>query len=77
MLTVEADGEPRPAIEIATGATIADPFRPIAVLVELLDLRAAQLRQARPSRRRQQLGDGPGLSLQRPSLASPNLGGLR
>src|SRR5215218_2597424 len=37
--------EPQAAIEVATGATVADPFRPTAHLVELLELRAARLRQ--------------------------------
>lgn len=39
------DGEVRAAIAVACGAVIADPFRPTAELVELLRLRAAQLRR--------------------------------
>ena len=39
------------AIEVASGAMIADPFRPTAELVELLGVRAARLR-ASPRRLR-------------------------
>jgi hypothetical protein len=39
------------AIELAGGATIADPFRPTAELVELLGLRAAGLRAPTTRRR--------------------------
>jgi hypothetical protein len=44
VLLAEVDGEAVAAIELAGGATIADPFRPTAALVELLGLRAAGLR---------------------------------
>jgi uncharacterized protein YndB with AHSA1/START domain len=40
VLIAEAGDEPRAAIEIATGAAIADPFRPTAQLVDLLAVRA-------------------------------------
>jgi hypothetical protein len=46
MLIAEVDDEPRAAIHIASGATLADPFRPTADLVELLSLRAARLSRA-------------------------------
>jgi hypothetical protein len=36
----EVGGELWAALEIATGATIADPFRPSGDLVELLELHA-------------------------------------
>lgn len=45
LLIAEVGDEPQAAIEIATGATIADPFRSTADLVELLSLRATWLRQ--------------------------------
>jgi hypothetical protein len=50
MLIAEVAGEPRAAIEIATGKTIADPFRATTHLIELLSLRAATL--AAPARPR-------------------------
>ena len=40
VLIAEVSPEPRAAIEVATGAAIADPFRPTAQLVELLAVRA-------------------------------------
>jgi hypothetical protein len=52
VLVAELGGEPQAAIEIASGATIADPFRANAHLVELLGVRAAQLREANASPRR-------------------------
>ena len=50
VLIAEVGDEALGAIEVASGATIADPFRPTAELVELLSLRAARLRGA-PDRR--------------------------
>jgi len=44
VLIAEVGDEALGAIEVASGATIADPFRPTAELVELLSLRAARLR---------------------------------
>ena len=41
------DGELRAAIAVACGTVVADPFRQTAELVELLGLRAAQLRRRR------------------------------
>lgn len=55
MLIAEVGGEPQAAIEIATGAAIADPFRATRMLVELLDLRAARLRAGADVRRRRWL----------------------
>jgi hypothetical protein len=51
MLIAEVDGEPRAAIHVASGETIADPFRPSTELVELLRLRAARLREPAPAAR--------------------------
>ena len=52
-LLAQVEDETQAAIHVASGATIADPFRPTADLVELLRLRArslrdAQLRDCRP-----------------------------
>ena len=44
ILIAEVDGSVVGAIEVAGGATIADPFRLTAAVVELLGLRAARLR---------------------------------
>jgi len=44
MLIAEVGGEAQAAIDVASGRSIADPFRPTAALVELLSLRAARLR---------------------------------
>jgi hypothetical protein len=55
ILIAEVDDEPRAAIEIATGITVADPFRRTAHLVDLLSLRAAMLRERGGSRRRLRL----------------------
>jgi hypothetical protein len=38
-------GRPVAAVEVRSGATIADPFTPTAGIVELLGLRAAQVRR--------------------------------
>ncbi|MCA1697426.1 MAG: hypothetical protein LC790_00370 [Actinobacteria bacterium] len=51
VLIAEVGGEPQAAIQIAGDAAIADPFRPTAHLIELLDLRAARLREATASPR--------------------------
>ena len=52
MLIAELADEPRAAIEIDTGAVIADPFRPTGDLVAVVAARAAMLRGAVPARRR-------------------------
>jgi hypothetical protein len=44
MLIAEVDGEPVAAIHVASGATIADPFRETTAVAELLRLRAKRLR---------------------------------
>ena len=44
LLVAEVDGEIVAALSIDGMRAIADPFRPTAELVELLELRAAQLR---------------------------------
>jgi hypothetical protein len=46
MLIAEVGGEAQAAIHVASGAAVADPFRPTAALVELLTLRATRLREA-------------------------------
>jgi hypothetical protein len=43
-LMAEVGGEPLAAVEVRTGRAIADPFAPTRALVDLLRLRAAQLR---------------------------------
>jgi hypothetical protein len=43
-LVAEVGGEPWAAVGIHSGAVVADPFRPSADLVELLQLRAVRLR---------------------------------
>jgi len=53
VLLAEVDHAAVAAIELAGGATIADPFRPTAELVELLGLHAAL--RAAPTRRRLRL----------------------
>jgi len=54
ILIAEVGGEPQAALELTTGATVADPFRPTAQLVELLRVRAARV-APRPSRTRLRL----------------------
>jgi hypothetical protein len=55
MLIAEVQDEPRAAIHIASGATIADPFRPTADLIELLTLRAVRLSSGTVLQRRLRL----------------------
>ena len=62
ILIAEVAGEAQAAIGVAAGATIADPFRPTAHLVDLLRLRAGRLgertrtpRRLRPAARRLRL----------------------
>ena len=43
-LIAETDGAPLAAVEVTSGRAIADPFKPTAKLVDLLRVRAAQLR---------------------------------
>jgi hypothetical protein len=51
-LLAEIGSELWAAVEYGSGAAIADPFRASGDLVELLRLRTAARRQARPERRR-------------------------
>jgi hypothetical protein len=44
-LIAEVSGRPVAAVEVRSGATIADPFVPTRAIVELLGLRAAQVRR--------------------------------
>ena len=44
-LIAELQGRPVAAIEVRSGATVADPFVPTSAVVELLGLRAAQVRR--------------------------------
>ena len=44
MLLAEVGDEPWAAVEVRTGAVIADPFRPTADVVALLRVRARRLR---------------------------------
>jgi hypothetical protein len=44
-LIAEVAGRPVAAVEVLSGATIADPFVPTSAVVELLGLRAAQVRR--------------------------------
>jgi hypothetical protein len=56
ILIAEAGYEQQAAIEVATGAAIADPFRPTAHLIALLELRAAGLRKKADSARPPRVG---------------------
>jgi hypothetical protein len=51
-LVAEVDGELLAALSLGDGRALADPFRPTAELVRLLELRETQLRGGRPVRRR-------------------------
>ena len=52
VLIAHVEGEARAALELATGAAVADPFRRSAHVVELLRLRADGLRARQASGRR-------------------------
>lgn len=52
LVVAEIDRELVAAVPVAGGPAIADPFRPTAEIVHLLELRAAQLRAARRDARR-------------------------
>ena len=45
-LVAEVDGEPAAALPVAGGPAVADPFRRTAAAIEMLELRAAQLRRS-------------------------------
>jgi hypothetical protein len=51
VLVAEADGELVAARSLATGAVIADPFRPTADVVALLTLRSRSVEPRAPRRR--------------------------
>ena len=51
-LVAESDARIVAALPLGSGRPVADPFEPTAELVALLELRAAQLREERPTRRR-------------------------
>jgi hypothetical protein len=46
LLVAESDGALIAALDLGSGATIADPFRPTSDVVELLQLRAARINGA-------------------------------
>jgi hypothetical protein len=50
-LVAEVDGELVAVLPLREGTVLADPFRPTADIVRLLELREAQLRGGRPRRR--------------------------
>ena len=52
VMVAERDGEITAALELQSGRSIADPFKPTAGLVDLLEARAALLRRAALGRRR-------------------------
>ena len=53
VLVAEVDGAPIAAYDVFTGRSVADPFAPSASAVDLLRVRAEQLRRAdRPAMRR-------------------------
>src|ERR671927_1062914 len=52
VLVAETDARIVAALPLGSGRPIADPFRPTAELVALLELRAKQLREDRPRSRR-------------------------
>jgi hypothetical protein len=47
-LVAEAEGRIQAAVSLTDGRSVADPFRPTAELVDLLQMRAAQLGAAGP-----------------------------
>ena len=51
-LVAESDARIVAALPLGSGRPIADPFEPTAGLLALLELRAMQLRDERPTRRR-------------------------
>lgn len=55
VLLAEVDGEPLAARSLSDGVCVADPFRPTAGLVELLELRGVQLRGTAPPGRGRRL----------------------
>lgn len=56
VVVAETGGEMLAAVPVAGGAAIADPFHRTTALVEMLELRAAQLRDAAPAEKPGSLG---------------------
>jgi hypothetical protein len=56
LLVAELDGELAAALPLDGGEPIADPFRPTAALVRLLELRREQIRHAGPPVAARKLG---------------------
>jgi hypothetical protein len=52
VLVAEVDGDLRAAMPIDSGEPVADPFHPTAAVLEVLKLRAQQLRDDHPAGRR-------------------------
>ncbi len=50
-LLAEVNGEPRAALSLHDGSSVADPFTPTAEVLELLRRRAAHLQGVTPRRR--------------------------
>jgi hypothetical protein len=64
LLLAERCGRLQAAVSLRTGAVVADPFRPTADVVELLEWQARRLRRREPRRRRQipVVGASPGVA---------------
>jgi hypothetical protein len=58
LLVAEVAGELRAALPLSGGAAIADPFRPTAPLVSLLQMRAQQIRTADAGRQNGAVSSG-------------------
>jgi hypothetical protein len=55
VLIAEEGGEPRAALSLADGTSIADPFHPTAEILTLLELRASAALTPRRGRRKRRL----------------------
>jgi hypothetical protein len=66
IILAEDDGEIVAAVAVEDGACIANPFRATAAIVAMLRLRASQLREPNPRRRR----SGPFLRRLRPGAST-------
>jgi hypothetical protein len=68
VLVAESEGRIVAAVELASGASIADPFLPTAHTVELLRMHAREAHEGRsPRRARLRAVFGPTLPLDRPA----------
>ena len=74
-LIAEADSRMLAALPLGSGRPIADPFEPTAEIVALLQMRAAQLRDADAATPR--AGRAPALAVARTSLARARVGPSR